>query len=52
MISQQQAFGLQHVGHAHSRAEYLRETGTDMFPGAGRSRKPFAEPLDPPGAAT
>lgn len=43
-IAQQQAFGLQHVGHAHSRAEHLRETGRDMFPGAGRSRKPFETP--------
>ena len=42
MIAQQQAFGLQHVGHAHSRGEVLRETGTDMFPGEGRARKPFA----------
>jgi len=33
-------------------SEHLCETGTDMFPGAGRSRTPFAEPLDPPGAAT
>jgi enoyl-CoA hydratase len=44
-LAQQQAFGLQHVGHAHSRAEHLRETGTDIFAGAGRSRTVF----DPPG---
>jgi len=43
MVSQQQAFGLQHVGHAHARGEHLRKTGTDMFPGADRTRKPFAE---------
>ena len=40
-LAQQQAFGLQHVGHAHSRAEHLRETGTDMFPGVDRSRRVF-----------
>ena len=44
MVSQQQAFGLQHLGHAHARGEHLRATGTDLFPGADRPRKPFAEP--------
>jgi enoyl-CoA hydratase len=34
------------VDHAHARGEHLRKTGTDMFPGAGRSRKPFAQPED------
>jgi enoyl-CoA hydratase/carnithine racemase len=43
-ISQQQAFGLQHVGHAHTRAEHLRETGIDMFPGADRPRRAFEPP--------
>lgn len=40
-LAQQQAFGLQHVGHAHSRAEQLHETGVDQFPGADRPRRPF-----------
>lgn len=43
-ISQQQAFGLQHIGHAHSRGEVLHEKGVDLFPGKDRPRKPFAAP--------
>ncbi|MEM7092302.1 MAG: enoyl-CoA hydratase [Actinomycetota bacterium] len=42
-IAQQQAFGLQHVGHAHARGEHLHETGVDMFPGADRPRRPFED---------
>lgn len=43
MVAQQSAFGLQHVGHAHTRAEHLRETGVDMFAGADRPRRPFED---------
>ena len=41
-IAQQAAFNLQHVGHAHSRAETLRKTGIDWQPGSDRSRTPFS----------
>lgn len=40
-IAQQQAFGLQHVGHAHARAEMMRATGRDMFPGSDQPRTVF-----------
>lgn len=50
MVAQQSAFGLQHVGHAHSRAEYMRETGKDMFPGNDRSRRVFEDPRKTPEA--
>jgi len=45
-IAQQQAFGLQHVGHAHTRGEHMRETGTDIFAGDDRGPRPFTEPHD------
>ena len=43
-VAQQQAFGLQHVGHAHTRGEHMRETGTDIFAGDDRCPRPFTEP--------
>lgn len=41
--AQQAAFNLQHVGHAHFRAEQLRATGVDPGAGAGRARRPFGD---------
>jgi enoyl-CoA hydratase len=40
-IAQQQAFGLQHVGHAHTRGEHMRESGTDFFAGTNDGPRPF-----------
>ena len=45
--AQQAAFNLQHLGHSHTQAEMLRETGRDHQAGESRSPTPFG---DPPGA--